>query len=50
MSKNKLPYLLAAIVLLGIFLRLYNIGAESFWLDESATALTLKKFSEILTA
>ena len=36
---------LFAIVLLGAFLRFYSIGEESFWLDESATALSIKKHS-----
>lgn len=30
--------LLIFIILLGAFLRFYNIGGESFWLDEAATA------------
>ena len=42
MNKNKIFFLFILIVLLGTFLRFYNIGAESFWLDEGATALTIK--------
>lgn len=42
---NKKYAALLAIVLLGAFLRFYDIGAESFWLDESATAMTIKRYS-----
>lgn len=45
MNKKQTLILLALILLLGTFLRFYNLGAESFWLDESATALTLKKYN-----
>ena len=45
MNKRNALILLAVILLIGIFLRFYKIGSESFWLDESATALSLKKYS-----
>ncbi len=45
MKKNKVILLLLLIIMLGAFLRFYNIGEESFWLDESATALTIKEYS-----
>src|SRR3989338_6644449 len=39
----------AAILLMGLligsFIRFYNIGSESFWLDEGATALEIKNYS-----
>lgn len=35
------------ILLLGTFLRLYNLGKESFWLDEGATALAIKKYGTL---
>ncbi len=44
-NKKKVLYLLVLIIFLGTFLRFYNIGAESFWLDEGTTALTIKKHS-----
>lgn len=40
MSKIEVLMLLF-IILLGAFLRVYNIGKESFWLDEAATAHTI---------
>ena len=45
MNKNQITYLLILILLLGAFLRFYNISGESFWLDEGTTALTIKKHS-----
>ena len=33
------------IILVGAFLRFYRLADESFWLDESATALSMKKYS-----
>jgi len=45
--ENKKVLLL--IILLGLFLRVYGIGSESFWTDESATAYTTQlKASEII--
>src|SRR3989338_10315335 len=44
MKKNIL-IMLIAIILLGSFLRFYNLEKESFWLDEGATALAVKKYS-----
>lgn len=48
-NKNTLVVLLL-ILLLGIFLRVYNIGNEGFWLDETATATSVRDygFFEIL--
>lgn len=42
--------LIIAIMLLGSILRVYNIGSESFWIDEGSSAMTVKKYngSEIL--
>jgi len=37
MDKKLIYILLVAVVLLGGVLRIYNLGAESFWLDEGAT-------------
>ena len=45
MNKKTIILLLILIIFAGTFLRFYKIGDESFWLDESATALTLKKYS-----
>ncbi len=39
--------LLALILLVGVFLRFYNLGSESFWLDEGTTVMTIKKHSAI---
>ncbi len=41
--KSKNAILLILILLLGASARFYKLGSESFWLDEGATALTLKK-------
>src|SRR3989338_788872 len=51
MKNKKLFLILALILLMGAFLRFHNLGSESFWIDEAATALTLKKYSaaEILS-
>lgn len=43
--KSKTIYLLALILILGTFLRFYNLGEESYWLDEGATGLTVKKYT-----
>src|SRR3989344_3130746 len=45
MNKKQTAILLALIFLLGLLLRLHSLGSESFWLDEGATALTIKKYS-----
>lgn len=37
--------LLISILLLGTFLRFYNIDKESFWLDEGETGLAVKRYS-----
>ena len=44
MNKKNAFLLLLVIIVLGSFLRLYDISKESFWLDEGATALTIKKY------
>lgn len=36
--------ILLMILLIGSFIRFYNIGSESFWLDEGATALEIKNY------
>jgi len=38
MKKKKVLVILILILLAGLFLRVYNLGSESLWLDESATA------------
>jgi len=46
--KRKLTiYLLILIILLGTFLRFYNLDSESFWLDEGEPALTVKKYNAL---
>jgi uncharacterized membrane protein len=42
MTNKKTLWLLLLILLLASFLRIYNIGSESFWIDEGSTAMTLK--------
>ena len=42
MRKKQIITLLISIVLLGLFLRFYNLGKESLWLDEGATTLAVK--------
>jgi len=37
--------ILLMVLLIGSFIRFYNIGSESFWLDEGATALEIKNYS-----
>ena len=44
MDKKTLA-LLILIIFLGITLRVYNIGKESFWIDESATAMSLRLYN-----
>ena len=44
-KKNNIFLLFIAIIFLGSFLRLYNISEESFWIDEGATALAIKKYN-----
>ena len=46
-SKKQTVYLLAAILLLGAFLRFYNLAGESFWLDEGTTGMTIKKYDAL---
>ncbi|MBL6992065.1 MAG: glycosyltransferase family 39 protein [Bacteriovoracaceae bacterium] len=43
MDKKKVYFFLLLIILLGSFLRFYDISGESFWIDEGATVLALKK-------
>lgn len=47
MPKKTLKTLLALaiIILLGFLLRVYNIGQESFWLDEGAAAFAMKTYN-----
>ena len=40
MNKRNVLILLTLIILLGSFLRIYKIGSESFWTDETATLYT----------
>lgn len=47
MTNKKTLLLLVSILLLGAFLRFYNLGKESFWLDEGATALAIKKYGAL---
>lgn len=42
---NKVAKLFILILLLGIFLRVYELGEESFWNDEGATGLAMQKYS-----
>src|SRR3989338_5813092 len=37
--------LIIVIILLGAILRIYNIGNESFWIDEGSSAMTVKKYN-----
>ena len=46
-NKNQVFYLLALVILLGTYLRFYNLGGESFWLDEGTTTLTIKKHTAL---
>lgn len=49
MNKKTVNIILIAILILGSFLRLYNIGKESFWVDEAATVYTTQQHaSEII--
>lgn len=43
MNKKNTLVILALILLLGSFLRIYGLGDESFWIDESATAYASQK-------
>src|SRR3989338_9768362 len=43
MDKKTAFILLVLILLLGSFLRIYKLGEESFWLDESATVYASKQ-------
>lgn len=45
MGNKKALMLLSLIILLGFFLRIYDIGEESFWIDEGSTALTVTKYN-----
>lgn len=45
MGKKQVMYLLVIILLLGTFLRFYQLDKESFWLDEGATGLVVKKYN-----
>src|SRR3989344_2234251 len=43
MNKKTTYLLLALIIVLGAFLRIYGLGDESFWVDESSTAYGVKQ-------
>ena len=43
MNKKKVNIILIAILILGSFLRVHDIGSESFWVDESATVYTTQQ-------
>ena len=45
MNNRKIICFLFLILILGAFLRFYHLGKESFWLDEGATGLAMKKYS-----
>ncbi len=45
MNKKQVIFLLVIILLLGAFLRFYQLDEESFWLDEGATGLVVKKYT-----
>lgn len=42
---KKVYILLILIILLGSFLRFFQLGDESFWADEGATGMTIKKYT-----
>ncbi|MBI2651188.1 glycosyltransferase family 39 protein [Candidatus Woesearchaeota archaeon] len=50
MRKKNIYFALFAIIALGAFLRIYGLGNESFWIDESETAYVAKQssFSKVL--
>ena len=43
MNKKTALALLALIIILGSFLRVYGLGSESFWIDEAATVYTTQQ-------
>ena len=47
MKNKKIFILIVLIILLGTFLRFYNLGSKSFWQDEGATALAIKKYGTL---
>ena len=47
MNSKQIKILLVLILILGTFLRFYNLAGESFWLDEGATALAIKKYDTL---
>ena len=47
MSKKQIIFLLILILLLGTSLRFYKLSSESFWQDEGATALNIKKYGSL---
>ncbi len=44
-KKNSILLLFLIVIVLASFLRFYDISEESFWIDEGATALTIKKYN-----
>ena len=47
MINKRILLIVILIILLGSFLRFYNIKKESFWLDEGAVGLTIKKYNAL---
>ena len=49
MKKNTILIILVSILIIGLFLRVYKLQDESFWIDEAATVYTTQqKASEII--
>ena len=47
LNKIKKNYLLILIIILGTFLRFYGLSFESFWLDETATAVAVRDYTSL---
>ena len=47
LNKIKKNYLLILIIILGASLRFYGLSFESFWLDETATAIAVRDYTAI---
>ena len=43
----KKNYLLILIIILGTYLRFYGLSFESFWLDETATAIAVRDYTGV---
>lgn len=48
MKKKTVLIFLISILLIGLFLRMYKLGSESFWLDESGTAYVSQQNSQYI--